>query len=271
MCVIVIVCIFIADTYIYKYENCRFFISTLQHYTALQHRTPLHCNTVHLPTMSNTSPKRKQKIQPRPTIIRNELRRTCALRGYSDMKTGVKKKHTDQHKFMSRFFHGKVPTHPAQIQLLAEGRQKYRDLFDVVDVQTTSKRTKEASSVQKLVLKKKLSRDQSRSYYSDVDIRAEDLEKKNKTGVVLVTGRNLHDLASKGLKYYKKALAFNEAVWDSELMCEKDSGHSIEDCIEHVRRQMYLTEKVTKEEDDLSVPEEEDTELHNNDNDIEKK
>ena len=122
---------------------------------------------------------------------------------------------------MSRFYHGKVPTHPAQIQLLSEGRLKYRDLFDVIDVGTTSKHAKDDSSIQKLMLKKILSRDQSRSYFSGVDIRAEDLEKKNKTGVVLITGRNLHDLASKGLSSYKKALAFNEAVWDSEKMRPK--------------------------------------------------
>ena len=94
------------------------------------------------------------------------------------MKSGVKKKLTDQYKFMSRFYHGKVPTHPAQIQLLSEGRLKYRDLFDVIDVGTTSKHAKDDSSIQKLMLKKILSRDQSRSYFSGVDIRAEDLEKK---------------------------------------------------------------------------------------------
>mmetsp|Transcript_8005 Transcript_8005/g.17407 ORF Transcript_8005/g.17407 Transcript_8005/m.17407 type:complete len:86 (-) Transcript_8005:256-513(-) len=79
---------------------------------------------------------------------------------------------------MSRFFSRKPPDHPAQIQLLSKGHLKYHNMFNVVDVSTTSERTKEKSSIQKLELKKVPSRDNFQSYYSDVDILTEDLEKK---------------------------------------------------------------------------------------------
>ena len=59
------------------------------------------------------------------------------------------------------------------------------------------------------------------------------------TGSVLISGRNLHDLATKGAREYKKALAFNDHKWDSVQMKPKHSGDTVEDCIEYVRREMY--------------------------------
>ena len=59
------------------------------------------------------------------------------------------------------------------------------------------------------------------------------------TGSVLISGRNLHDLATKGAREYKKALAFNEHKWDSVQMKPKHSGDTVEDCIEYVRWGMY--------------------------------
>ena len=49
----------------------------------------------------------------------------------------------------------------------------------------------------------------------------------------------MHDLATKGAREYKKALAFNEHKWDSVQMKPKHSGDTVEDCIEYVRREMY--------------------------------
>ena len=218
--------------------------------------------------MSASPSKRSRKIPPLPTLIRNELRMTCALRAYNDLKSGSKKKVSDQHKFMSLFYHGKPPNHPAQIQLLSEARLKYRELYDEVDVPTTSKRANELSSVKRFQLKKSLSRDNSRSYCSGIDIRLEDLEKKNKTGSVLITGRNLLDLAVKGLRSFKKALAFNSAVWDSEKLIPKKSGESIEDCIEYVRRRMYIEEKKPEHLCESVNSEEEDEDIENGDHEI---
>ena len=56
----------------------------------------------------------------------------------------------------------------------------------------------------------------------------------------MIGGRNLLDLAIKGCKYYKKAMAYNTHLWDTTRMEPKNSGHTIQDCINHVRRKMYL-------------------------------
>mgnify|MGYP002809369541 CR=1 FL=1 len=49
-----------------------------------------------------------------------------------------------------------------------------------------------------LRLKSVFSGRDGRIYHSGVDVRWEDLEKKNRAGASLVGGRNLHDLAMKG-------------------------------------------------------------------------
>ena len=95
-------------------------------------------------------------------------------------------------------------------------------------------------------VKKILMNDISRSYISNVNIRVNDLEKKNLTGSILIGGRNITDLAVKGSRVYKKALAFNTHKRDSVKMEPKESGDSIEDCIKYVRCKMYLEEKKPK-------------------------
>ena len=210
--------------------------------------------------MTNTSPKKKKNILPLPSQIRNELRMTCALHGYSELKSGLKKNYSTNINPCQFFFHGKPPNHPSQIHLLAEGRLKYSCLFESIQIKTTSKKSKDSTLLEKLKLKQLLSRDNSRNYFSGIDIRAKDLEKKTKNGCVLITGRNLYDLAIKGMKYYKKALAYNEVLWDSEKMCPKKSGHTVDDCIDYVRKRMYFEDKKRKD-DDESIPE--DDEDHN--------
>ena len=75
-----------------------------------------------------------------PRFIHDELRMTCALKGYSSLKTGKSRRLPDQYLYMEKFYHGKVPSHPAQIQLLAKGHLNYRDMYDVVSVKVTKKR-----------------------------------------------------------------------------------------------------------------------------------
>ena len=84
-----------------------------------------------------------------------------------------------------------------------------------------------------------ITQDTSRDYYSDHDIRVEDLEKKNRTGAQLITGRNLVSLAVRGVKTYKKALAFCAHKWNLDTNEPLDSGYKIEDCVEYVRVKMY--------------------------------
>ena len=56
----------------------------------------------------------------------------------------------------------------------------------------------------------------------------------------MISGHNLLDLAIKGFKYYKKAMVYNIHLWDTTRIEPKNSEHTIQDCIEHVRRKMYL-------------------------------
>ena len=105
---------------------------------------------------------------------------TCALKGYSSLKTGEPRKLPDQHSYMAKFFHGKVPSHPAQIQLLAEGHLNYRDLYDVVSVRVTKKKgTKSTTpSATKYKLKDVLTNNSSHPYFCGEHIKGTDLEKK---------------------------------------------------------------------------------------------
>ena len=100
-------------------------------------------------------------------------------------------------------------------------------------------------------MKLSLTKDKCRTYYSDFDITLADLEKRNCTGEQLICGTNLLDLAKKGVRCYKKALAFCLHKWDSEKMIPRHSGDSVDDVINYVRRNMYqiLVKKEEKNSD----------------------
>ena len=78
-----------------------------------------------------------------------------------------------------------------------------------------------------------------RTYYCGDDITQQDLEKRNRTGNQLMTGRNMLDLCIRGVKNYKKALAFCGHKWDFETSEPKKSGDSIEDIVMYGRLNMY--------------------------------
>ena len=82
-------------------------------------------------------------------------------------------------------------------------------------------------------------RDTSRTYIAGRDILLHDLEKKGCNGQQLVSGRNLLDIAKKGVATYKKALSFVVKKYDIENMKVLESGNSVEDVIEYVRVEMY--------------------------------
>ena len=62
---------------------------------------------------SPTKKSRKLKIVPLPKGIRDELRMTCALKGYSAIKCGGGKKLTQQYSNIEKNYHGKR-TKPSQ-------------------------------------------------------------------------------------------------------------------------------------------------------------
>ena len=83
---------------------------------------------------------------PLPRAVRDELRMTVVLKEYSTLKSGKPRRLPDQYAFMDQYFHGKVPSHPPQIQLLAEGHANYSGLYDEVITPITNKNTKSKST-----------------------------------------------------------------------------------------------------------------------------
>ena len=66
--------------------------------------------------MSGSPKKKKGKrstVAKLPKNIRDELRLTVALRGYSKIKCGTGMKKKKQETEMSRFYHGIPPNHPS--------------------------------------------------------------------------------------------------------------------------------------------------------------
>ena len=54
---------------------------------------------------------------------------TCALKEYNSLKGGKARRLPDQYNFLSKFYHGKAPTRPSQIKLLAEASLNYRAIY----------------------------------------------------------------------------------------------------------------------------------------------
>ena len=139
---------------------------------------------------------RNKKPPPLPKSIRDELRMTCALKGYSDIKCGKSRKMAEEYERLSQFFHGKLPNHPPQIKLLAEANLNYRELHDEKNLTVTNKNDN-VNTLKRYTLKTTLTRDMGRIYHSSVDITHHDLEKRNHSGAQLISGRNLVEMAQK--------------------------------------------------------------------------
>ena len=78
-------------------------------------------------------------------------------------------------------------------------------------------------------------------HYLGTDINADDLEKKNRSGNTLLNGRQLVDMAKRDLCDYRKAMAFISDKWNVKTNEPIESGTTIDDIIEYVRRRMYLS------------------------------
>ena len=75
--------------------------------------------------MSGKKQKGARKTKQLPKAIRDELRMACAMRGYSQVKCGGGKKLKTQYVDLNNFYHGIHPTHPSQIELLANAAPSY--------------------------------------------------------------------------------------------------------------------------------------------------
>ena len=190
--------------------------------------------------------KKSKSNRPPPIIlpkaIRNELRMCVALRGYSALREGKGKTLTQQYACLEDFYHGKKGHSPSQIQMMAEGQLYYADLYDATTKTITSKKhksNKKNNTTTRYYLKSSLTCDDSSRYYQGTDITVRDLEKKLRTGKAIIHGRQLETLAKNGIREYRKALSFTKDKWNIKNNEPKESGTTVDDVIEYVRRKMY--------------------------------
>jgi len=210
--------------------------------------------------------KKRAALPKLPKLIRDEIRMTCALKGFSNLIQGKGKNRNQQYDQMYIFYHGKKPHRPSQIRMLCNGQGSYRDMYDSSQVMVTSK-SGDTESVTRLYLKPSLHLDLNTDYRADYDLLSEDLERKTVNNPLLITGRSLHALAKKGITHYRKALSFASKKWDLKKNEPKESGCTSADVIDFVRREMY-NEMYDIPRDDTDSDEEEDySELNEVDND----
>ena len=84
-------------------------------------------------------------------------------------------------------------------------------------------------------------------------------------GKQLITGRNLHAMAIRGARAYKKALAFSTHKWDKVTMKPKKSGETLDDVIDYIRRMMYrdkMKEKLKRSESSDDESDDDDDEAN---------
>ena len=188
-----------------------------------------------------SSSNTKSNSNQLPKNIRDELRLTAAMYCYSLIRQGRGKTKVEICNSMSDLFHGKEST-PSHIKMLANALYSFNELFDTTTESVIDKDvsvSSSVSSVQKHTLKTTLTLDESRVYTSGIEITALDLEKKNRTGNQLMSGRQILDLAKKGTGNYRKALAYASRKYDLEGMHCIESGTSKDDVIQFVRDEMY--------------------------------
>ena len=65
-----------------------------------------------------------------PKNLRDELRMTCVLRGYSALREEGQMAQTKQQDFIYDFFHGIDGKGPSQIKMVAEGLSSCKDLYE---------------------------------------------------------------------------------------------------------------------------------------------
>ena len=186
---------------------------------------------------------------------------TATIRCYSMLQQGKVMKVKDLQLRISDLFHGNTKSSiPSQIHLLSTASFTYRTMYEQKNRVVTRRDASKASS-QITILKHQLSMDRTRSYEVGRDIITSDLEKKNRTGNQLLSGRSILDMAKKGTANYRKALAFASAKYNLGSYECIEYGTSIEDVFEHVRCEMFYEFQNRKSKNTLvNIVDEEDDE-----------
>jgi len=144
---------------------------------------------------------------------------------------------------------------------LSEAKVEYADLYDTTEVRNVTKKSSGSKNSNKTTttrtyLKQSISKDDSAFYYVGTDITYRDLRLKNRVGTVLLNGRQLLDMAKKGMTDYRKAMAFTSDKWNLKKREPIESGTTVADVIQYVRRRMYLNKKgIDAEEEDDAIAE----------------
>ena len=224
-------------------------------------------------TSSNSRSQSRSRLsttarQLLPKAVRDELRMCCALRGFSSIRQGEGKTIKQQHDLLSDFFHGVRGKSPSQISMLTEGKLHYADLYDSpkqrnVTSRSSNRKGRSTNLSTRIFLKPTLSLDHSRLFFLGTDITFSDLEKKKHSGSTLLNGRQLVDMAKRGLKDYRKALAFTTDKWNIKKNEPIESGTTVDDVIEYVRRRMYLSIHVVTIDDDDDIEDADNDEVEN--------
>ena len=65
-----------------------------------------------------------------------------------------------------------------------------------------------------------------------------------------MSSRQLFEMAKKGMRSYRKALAFAKNKWDLKKRVPLESGTTVEDVIKYVRQRMHLHSHITVHENE---------------------
>ena len=192
-------------------------LQLIQHLKSKSFKIEMHRSRKHTNKIRKSSQAALLPHQRFPSNIRTELRMACVLRGMSSLKQGPQKTQKLQQVALSNFYHGKGEKSPSQIDMLVNGIGAYKDLYDLKTQLIVVKRKGIKKKVNKnqLQLKQMLSRDDFLTYTADDQINTADMVKKHRNNSnELVSGRQLFGLAQKGMRDYRKALAFTKDKWD---------------------------------------------------------
>jgi hypothetical protein len=158
-----------------------------------------------------------------------------------------------QKERMYDLVHGKND-YASQLQMLVEGAQFYKRLYDTVIIDVTKT---DATSNTNLVLKKLFNPIQDgKDMVSGKHITVEFIQRAKLNSRVLITGRTLFASAKAGVRNVKKAMAYADAYLDSNK--DVPSGTNLKDLVEYVLDTMFSV--LSKSDDGEDMPDDDDDE-----------
>ena len=174
-----------------------------------------------------------------PRTLRDELRRTLILICYEEVYSRPSMTKDVMQNVIFDMYHGKGNNIVSQIDVMLQGHNRYKDLFDVSFVTITDKNLHPSKSNKILTLRNKYYRQHNdKNYIVGQQICREWLARASFQSVELCKKRYLYEQASTTLRYCKKALSFAHKYVD-EFGNPLHSGNTIDDIIEKILEDMY--------------------------------